>query len=153
MGAAPTDLKRKPGEGPAVQGGIADQVGRQGVTDGVAGRQVRGAHPPGQGMKPEEHRHEMEDQVPGQVVTARVDQLMGEDGPEIGPVGRFAIPFRQQEPRSKQAGQAGCGDFRRLDDTNGLPAAERRGNGAALRDDSGLGPPWTVERSSTHARR
>ena len=95
-------------------------------------------------MEPEDDRPEMQDHVPDQVVTARVGELMGEDGPEIRAVGLFAVRFRQQQPRSKQTGQAGCGDFRRLDDTNRLTAAERRGDGAALLDDPGWdlpGPP------------
>ena len=51
----------------------------------------------------------MQDHVPDQVVTARVGELMGEDGPEIRAVGLFAVRFRQQKPRLKQAGQAGAG--------------------------------------------
>ena len=77
------------------------------------------------GWNQKEDRPEMQDHVPDQVVTATWATSWARMARRSA-VGLFAVRFRQQKPRLKQAGQAGCGDFRRLDDTNGLTAAERR---------------------------
>ena len=67
--------QRLPRERPAVRGDVTHQVGRHGVAHGVAGPRVP-QRAPGQGMEPEQERHDLKDAIPDEIAAANVGQLV-----------------------------------------------------------------------------
>lgn len=64
--------ERQAGERAGVGGDIAQEVGGDGVADGVARCRMSRAEPPGERVEPKRDRCEVRKQVPGQVVAAGV---------------------------------------------------------------------------------
>ena len=125
----------EPGEGPAVHGDVAEEVGGHGIADGVAGRRVRPAEPPGERVEPEEDRGEVGREVPGEVVIPGMGQLVGEDRPQVGPPAGPARPLRRAGGPVARS-RPGRARTTSADGRRGPPAtAQPRGDRAALLDD------------------